>query len=595
MLVLVCVYTIFLVTNLFIEKYTELSPLSSAINTFVFEPVALLLMFLLVLSISARVIFSLVMVSVLYVFFMLINVETIKILGTVFSPIDVRHSVQLIFAKEVLYSYWLEILIAMAAVMCLGTYLYLSKPHQKLAIIRPWALLVVTACGLLVAQQRQEISQYIKSHFNLRGQSVPQIFSENHGYLFSFCYQLLKRKTVDEPPNYSLETVLTAINQYKREPSISTDLPHVIVFFIEGFADPWSMGVKTSYDPIPNFRKFARSGLSGTSISPELGGRSANPEFELLTGLSMRYVQDGSIPYIDHINRPYPSIARELKRHGYETSAIHVASLDFFNYRKAYGFLGFDQVWTLHQRQGVEKDVIGRFPSDQALVDEIIQTTTNANKPQFIFSFPNSTHGLWDYKYYLDSDLDVYGDFIGNGKEHLKTYVNALHTTDKAIGKLVTHYQNNNIPAVILVMGDHQPGLPEFRQEMSIRLLNKIEPGLVFKNRVQLRRAIRRKGLESDGEFYQLNHQVPFFIWSQNTDQANQIETSMNYMSHWLLTELNLSRSPLYSLLEALHSDYPELGKKTDIKGPQRQTLSDYQLLQYDIMFGENHYLRLVQ
>lgn len=593
-LTLVCYFfLLFWLTNFYIESFTSLSPLSRSINAYLFEPIAIAITFVIILIITSRVWISVLIITGLYILFMLINAEMVEILGLIFSPIDFKHSFQVFLAKEFLFGYWKSLIILFLTLISLAILIFKIKPNKHLKKYQLPALLILIPVVFLLSLNRYSVSLYFKNNFILKGQSVPQIFSEYNGFLFSFYYQALKNRPVTTPDNYSEQAITKIINRYQSTTSDSnaTVKPHVIIFLIEAFADPKQSGIKTSYDPIPNFRKYAKESTSGLVISPELGGRSANPEFELLTGLSMRFVPEKSIPYIDFINKPYPSLAREFKKNGYQTSALHVADLAFFNYRKAYKFLGFDYIDTLYGRNDVEMDPINRFPSENALVDEIIKITDYSKQPQFIFSFPNSTHGVWDYNNYLKSDLDVSGEFLFGGKAHLKTYINAIHKADMAIGKIIKHFKRNNIPAVILVLGDHQPGLPEFREKSAIDFLNKHYPEISLKNRKQLKRAIRHKALTMDYKFYKQNHEVPYLIWSNVNPTHKKKNISMNFLSPLLLKKSGIHLSPLYNLLDELQEQVGILSKMMPLPTKHQSIIQDYKILQYDIMSGKRYFM----
>lgn len=59
--------------------------------------------------------------------------------------------------------------------------------------------------------------------------------------------------------------------------------PNVIVVLSEAFWDPTVIkGVEFSRDPIPFFHKLQQTGTSGTMLSPQYGGGTANVEFEVL-------------------------------------------------------------------------------------------------------------------------------------------------------------------------------------------------------------------------------------------------------------------------------------------------------------------------
>jgi len=464
--------------------------------------------------------------------------------------------------------------------------------HRYQWPLRIWLLVFM----VLIINHRHAIAHQLNRTLHLSGKAQPIAFYEWNGFLFSSLYLSLQRKPITEPPGYRPSTIAQIVQAHQQTISeVSEKHPDVIIFFIEAFADPRHMSVATNQDPIPNFRRLAASHLSGMVVSPEMGGRSANPEFELLSGLSMRFMPNKAVPYMDHLDRPIPALAREFKRHGYQTTAWHVASLDFFNYNKVYPMMGFDHKRTLWQQPGVELDVAGRYPSDMALVRAIIDTTENSDQPQFIFSFANATHGFWTYDAYDDGPIEVTGDYVGGGQATLNTYLNALHTADQAIGQLIAHYQQSEQPTVILVMGDHQPSLPEFRQHLVVEHFNQHKPGKTVRSQKQLKRFFTRQLKYMDPEdplaqgLYLQSHQVPYLIW-RNFASAHRAEDSAMYLlGSQLLSAAQLQKSPLYNLLSAIDEQLPVIHKRSVLRAQDVPLMQAYELLQYDIMAGEQH------
>ncbi len=581
------------------EAHTILSPLSRARSAFYFEPTVILLCFLLCLALTRRVVLSLVLITGFYIVFMLINAEMVRVFGLVFSPEDIRHSLQVFIAPEVWLSYWPQLSLMLLLLVIAVWVVIKSKPNPTLDRHRTKLLLTFGLVLVLVTYHRNTVADTINNTFRLSGKVIPINLSEHNGFLFGFLYKLLNHRPVEKPVNYSQQAITEVLARYRKEPVNQEPIkPHVIIFFIEAFADPQQMGIKTSHDPIPNFRAFSEQSQSGLVLSPELGGRSANPEFELLTGLSMRFVPEKSIPYMDYLNRPFPSLSREFKANGYTSHVIHVASMAYFNYQKAYPYLGFDQVKTLFGQKHVEKDPPGRYPSENALVDEIIRTTENSENPQFIFSFPNSTHSHWDYDAYDDSDLEVYGNYLEDGARYLKTYINALHTADLAIGRLIQHYQKEPHPTIVLVLGDHQPSLPEFRQSLAEDFFAKQGLDENHQNREHFRKQFvtQLKDHYQPGDpmmayVHRKSHQVPYFIWNNFDNQPHTKNTSMNLLSAQLLAMAQTPKSPLYELVERIYQELHELDKRTVVDEQHKQLVDDYALLQYDIMSGNQYAL----
>jgi len=604
----VAVYFIalFWLLSWWVSSFSQLQLTAYMINAPWYEPIALLLTYGLLLLLLCRPWFTLLLTSVLYLGFLLLNAELVKVLGTVLTHRDVAHSAQLLFAWDALFSYWLELLIALWVLVLLYWLARRERPLQALTRHRPWMLSVALLGLFVVFLYSEQSSQWIKRLNGLPGKSVPRVFSEQHGMLFSFYYRLLNSQDMPQPEGYSQQAVHAVLQNISTQPTgvdIETP-PNVIIFFIEAFSDPWMMGLNTSRDPIPNFRALAEQHASGMVLSPEMGGRSANPEFELLTGFSLRFFPTGSIPYLDSITEPLISVPWQFKRAGYQTNALHVAHLAFFNYRKTYPLLGFDRVETLWQKPGVPLDVARRFPSEQALVDAIIAKTEH-EQPQFIFAFPNSTHGFWDYPGYLDSDLEVSGSYIGAGDRSIKTYVNALHSADQAIGQLVSHFAQSEEKTLILIMGDHQPSLPEYRQQLIMsRLEHSAALPAEFASRKEMKKTFKKLIKQHADELYDVNHKVPYVIWTNYPAPRYDQDLSMNLLATRLFEAVPVKPEPWFHFLNMLRGQVTEVSHK--IIAPDGRYMSDapaglqalidqYRLLQYDVFQGENHYQQLIQ
>ena len=82
--------------------------------------------------------------------------------------------------------------------------------------------------------------------------------------------------------------------------------------------------------------------LSGTLSMSILGGGTANSEFEYLTNQSCLFTGPG-IAYSIYNLKNSPSLAREFKKLGYQTTAMHPFGAQNWNRNNAYPDLGFDK------------------------------------------------------------------------------------------------------------------------------------------------------------------------------------------------------------------------------------------------------------
>ncbi len=555
--------------------------------------------------ISRRLILSIFLTLFLYAIFILICFEKIKFFNSPLLPADFKYVDQLVLIWPIFKSYIPVITVTVIALVI--TVLLLLKKEAKFSLMSSSKFVVTVPIFLmlfLVSIKGSNLYGALKYKLasNEKGRAHLVSSSEKNGLLVTFVRNVLHTSNEETPENYSKETIKSIVDKHqlnRTQVSVNQkeEKVNLIVYLIESFTDPTQAGIRTTEDPIPFFHKLQQEHPSGFVYSPEIGGRSANAEFELLTGFSIHFFAQSTIPFIDLPYREFPSLTRELAEKNYYTKVIQAANLGFFNYKKMYKTLGFEDVISFSGDKNIPKDIAGRFPSDEAIVDEIINSS-QTEQPYFIYAFPNSTHGTWKYKGYEDSSLDLILDKPLNdplGQRQLRTYVNALNTADKAIEKLVNHFEQQQEKTIILILGDHQPGMPEFREQYMF----KEYPGkFTFQTRKKLKSQFLRFDEQNPLESYKIMHKVPYVIWS-NFDTSNSTASviGMNGLIIQLFEKLNVTpHSPFYQFLKKYlnHTDYDSLLKYAfySAKDMDENALiwnDEYKHLQYDLLLGEEY------
>ena len=84
--------------------------------------------------------------------------------------------------------------------------------------------------------------------------------------------------------------------------------------------------------------------VSGSAQVSVCGGNTANSEFEFLTGNTMAFLPNGSIPYQQYIKEEKPSMASYLKELGYETYGQHPYNASGWCRDTVYPMLGFSEL-----------------------------------------------------------------------------------------------------------------------------------------------------------------------------------------------------------------------------------------------------------
>jgi hypothetical protein len=195
---------------------------------------------------------------------------------------------------------------------------------------------------------------------------------------------------------------------------------------------------------------------------PTYGGGTIRTEFEVLTGIAMRYFPETQYPYFRLTASAVPSLASVLAAQGYRTLAVHPHEREFWNRAAAFsrlGFSGFDAI-----EQFGDAPHVGWYISDEALVDHILRALDDTRGPQFVFAISMENHG--PYEGYPNADpagiaaQPVPAGVEGDGADRLRGYLYHLASADHSLGRLADALRNRPRRTLLLFYGDHLPALP---------------------------------------------------------------------------------------------------------------------------------------
>lgn len=414
---------------------------------------------------------------------------------------------------------------------------------------------------------------------------TPTTMTYKDGTVVAFCMQL-QYLFVEKPEGYSKERAEEILQEGMSQPysdieSFQTALeakntPNIIVIMNEAFSDLNILGeFSSSEDYIPFVRSLlegaenTQSGYLGVSV---LGGNTANTEFEFLTGGTMAFLPQGSIPYQQYINGEMPSLASYLKELGYSTIALHPYGATGWHRHQVYPWLGFDSFLSLEDFTSPKQ--IRKYVSDESDYEKIIQLfeEKEAGKPLFLFNVTMQNHSS-----YTDAYTDFTPDVKVEGSDSfaLSQYLSLLKVSDREIEKLIGYFQDQSERTLIVFFGDHQPTDSVVRDIW--RLNDKSDQALSRKEQC-------------------LRYQVPFFIWANyDIEEIIGMNTSPNYLGSLTLKAAGLPLSPLHEFLDGLRQDYPVLssievqdarGTSYEIKEKEEELLK-YAIVQYYLLMEE--------
>jgi len=251
-----------------------------------------------------------------------------------------------------------------------------------------------------------------------------------------------------------------ALRQHLAMPNAAV-LPDIVVIQSESFFDPSIMKGYAHDDLTPNLRRLARQGTSGALHVPTFGGGTIRTEFEVLTGLSLRYFDNLQFPYLQIGRKPLPSLVHVLDEHGYVTVAVHGNDPTFWNRSTAFKTLGF-QRFVSQSAFPPDAPNDGKYMADSAMTDEIMRQLKDSGPPQFVFAISIEAHGPYDVEPKDTAARDaipVPPGIEGKDKRELQTYLYHMQHADEELGRLAAQLARRQRPTLLLFYGDHLPGL----------------------------------------------------------------------------------------------------------------------------------------
>ncbi|NID16044.1 LTA synthase family protein [Luteibacter yeojuensis] len=240
--------------------------------------------------------------------------------------------------------------------------------------------------------------------------------------------------------------------------------PDIVVVQSESFFDPSAIRGLEGHDFAPNLHRLAKHASTGRLHVPTYGGGTIRTEFEVLTGLSLRYFPEMQFPYLQIHAEVVPSMVRTLRSHGYETIAVHGNDAAFWNRTTAFRSLGFDRFVSQPDfPKDYRKD--GQYMADSAMTDEIMRQLKDAGPPQFVFAISMEAHGPYDKSADVDTKerdaIPVPEGISDDAKLQLRNYIYHMRHADAELGRLADLLKHRERPTLLLFYGDHLPALTE--------------------------------------------------------------------------------------------------------------------------------------
>lgn len=453
----------------------------------------------------------------------------------------------------------------------------LKKGTWKLRLPMAATLVVMLGAFGLMFHSDEIVEQKLRLYNKL---FTPTTISYKNGTALAFVMEL-RYMSVDKPAGYDADAAaqeLAALEEESMsEPAMAAasdgeELPNIIVIMDEAFSDPAILGdftVNQDYMPfVHSLLEGAENTVSGWLNVSVLGGNTANTEFEYLTGNTMAFLPQGSIPYQQYINESAPSLASHLASLGYQTVAMHPYNASGWDRDTVYPAMGFSEMYFLPDFENPHK--VRNYVSDQSDFEKIIEIYENkGDSPLFLFNVTMQNHSSYTESFdNFDPQIEVEG-----GSQTLNNYLSLLSLSDEALSELIAYFEGQEEDTVIVFFGDHQT------------TNSVIEP------------ILKQNGKSSSTlteEEQADRYKVPFFIWANfDIEEETGVETSANYLGAKTLEAAGVPMDGYFTYLSGLSETVPVIsanhvtladGTFTNADD-QAELLSDYKGYQYYRLF----------
>ncbi len=367
-------------------------------------------------------------------------------------------------------------------------------------------------------------------------------------YGLPYCFMASVFNTgITEPNDYNEKTIVEISNDReitRNETGRGEDeLPNIIFIQLESYFDVEEAEFfTTSEDACPNLHAMYDQYSSGYFKVPSIGAGTANTEFEVLTGMNLRYFGPGEYPYKTVLkNQVSESAATALTKLGYGAHALHNNGGNFYSRARVFNNIGFDS-YTSKEFMNILQMTENGWAKDDILIQHIMDAMDSTKQQDFVFGISVQGHGDYPEERVIENPkILVEGIEDEAAKNKWEYYVNQVYEMDQFAGNLVKALENRGEPSVAVFYGDHLPTMGLKAEDLKSRYL------------------------------YNTN----YVIW----DNIGLKKEDRNIPSYQIMSDV-LDRLDIHS---GTVFNYHQERRKT------KNYLADLELLQYDILYGDQY------
>lgn len=322
-----------------------------------------------------------------------------------------------------------------------------------------------------------------------------------------------------------------------------TKKPNIIYLQLESFIDPTEVkSVKYSKDPVPNYRKLMEEYSSGYLTVPAVGAGTANVEFEVMTGMSVKFFGPGEYPYKSILKKTTCEAAPyDMKTLGYSAHAIHNHRGAFYYRNKVFANMGFDTFTCLEYMNNVIKTP-KNWAKDGILTEQILVALNSTEEQDYIYTISVQGHGKYPGEQVLENPaIEVTKAESEEQKWQYEYYANQVYEMDLFIKELTDVLSDYDEDVVLVMYGDHLPALDMTEDDMK------------------------------NGSLYQ----TEYIIWNNFGMEKEDMNIATYQLNAEVLKRLGMDSG----MMTKYHQNY----------SGSANYLENLELLSYDMLYGERY------
>lgn len=417
-------------------------------------------------------------------------------------------------------------------------------------------------------------------------------------------FQSQNAELIKKPLNYSKASMLKLAEKYDTNAKFINQNrgkkffkgQTVLYVLSESLTNPNKVrGLTLKQNPMKNISEImdTKAGISGSMVSSNFGGGTANIEYMTLTGIPLAaYAPAMTVPYTQLPGNPkitrIPSIADWFD----DLMTVHPYIGEFYNRSTMYRLMGIDKFITTdskYKNDFVAKNKLGKseYIDDQSAYDDTLALINNKenNDSQFIQLITMQNHAPYEKGEYTNefSDFKLEKKYEKN-LSGVSAYLTGVQATDEATYNFINKLEKLDRPVSLVFYGDHWPVAFDFVNRNSTKSTAYETPYFIWQNSAAKKTAssiLSRGELTAPNEF---NAQLLEKL-SVNTNGYMALQTLISDNLPPIANYIRSSSGNL-NFVDQRSNDVFDQRKLTK---KQRALISDLRMVMYDISSGKGY------